>query len=315
MLAKKTGKHVENWDTYLPQVLGAYRIGISETTCHSPFFLLYTRDPVVPIDNLLRPRRKYLGEDHLKIALERQHEAFVRVQRNLRKARNKQKKYHDRGHKDVKYKVGDAVYILNNQKSSKLDCKWQTHYRIIEQHSEITFTVKHQITGQLRRVHADQLRLTDLAEWPEPTVEETRLRKTHYVVPPDDNSQGTDMDSSSSDSQATIIYTPPQQDSDSENELFPYSIGNGASVAAHPSPVMCHGTMDCSTDDDSPNNRLSKRKVSSANEETDSIPPDKRKRMYKIRKHTKTLRQVSQTQTNEKQMNVKTRLTTIANLF
>ena len=61
---------------------------------------------------------------------------------------------------------------------------------------------------------------------PEPTVEETRLRKAHYVVPPDDNSQGTDMDSSSSDSQATIIYTPPQQDSDSENELFPYSIGN-----------------------------------------------------------------------------------------
>ena len=123
MLAKKTGKHVENWDTYLPQVLGAYRIGISETTGHSPFFILYTRHPVVPIDNLLRPRRKYLGEDHLKIALERQHEAFVRVQRNLRKARNKQKKYHDRGHKDVKYKVGDAVYILNNQKSSKLDCK------------------------------------------------------------------------------------------------------------------------------------------------------------------------------------------------
>ena len=93
MLAKKTGKHVENWDTYLPQVLGAYRVGISETIGHSPFFLLYTRDPVVPIDNLLRPRRKYVGGDHLKIALERHHEAFVRVQRNLRKARNKQKKY------------------------------------------------------------------------------------------------------------------------------------------------------------------------------------------------------------------------------
>ena len=42
----------------------AYRVGVSDNTQYAPFFLLYTRDPVLPIDNLLRPRRKYLGDQH-----------------------------------------------------------------------------------------------------------------------------------------------------------------------------------------------------------------------------------------------------------
>lgn len=221
MLAKKTGTSITHWDDYIPHVLGAYRVGISDTTQHSPFFLLYGRDPVLPLDNLLRPRRKYLGEDYTQVTLERQHETYLRVKRNLRKARQRQKRYHDRKAVEVEYKVGDAVYLFNNQKSSKLEAKWKTHYRILVQHSPVTFTVKHQITNNIRKVHVDQLRQANLEEWPEPPTIQP-LRAAQQVVTPNPS------DSSDDDSQATEIYTPPQSPLPSEDE------GRWASPRARP---------------------------------------------------------------------------------
>ena len=41
------------------------------------FFLLYNLDVVLPVDNLMKLRRKYQGDETHKIALEEQHENFV----------------------------------------------------------------------------------------------------------------------------------------------------------------------------------------------------------------------------------------------
>ena len=96
MLSKQASDRLGKWDLSLPQLLAAYRVGVSDSTQYAPFFLLYTRDPVLPIDNLLRPRRKYLGYQHHQLALERQHQAFVKVRHNLQQARRKQAFYHDK---------------------------------------------------------------------------------------------------------------------------------------------------------------------------------------------------------------------------
>ena len=110
---------------------------------------MYTRDPVLPLDNLLRPRRKYLGEDYHRVALERQHEAFMQVRRNLRKARAKQKRYHDRDARQIDYQVGDAVYYYNNTQDGKLDDRWRSHYRVIEKNSPVTCTIRNQLSGDV----------------------------------------------------------------------------------------------------------------------------------------------------------------------
>ena len=82
-----------------------YRVGVSGSTRYAPFFLLYTRDPVLPLDNRLRPRRKYLSDQHHQLALERQHEAFVKVRHNLQQARRKQAFYNDKRARDKEYEV------------------------------------------------------------------------------------------------------------------------------------------------------------------------------------------------------------------
>ncbi len=186
MLSKKTGRHLDRWDQHLPSIAEAIRAGNSESTGYSPFFLMYTRDPVFPLDNILRPRRRYMGEDYHKIALERQHEAFMHVRRNLRKARAKQKRNHDKKAVAVDYQIGDPVYLFNNSRQCKLDDKWVSHYRIIEQNSPVTYTIRNQLTGDVRKVHAEHLALANLDDWPMPAPR-VRIRQTRYVVPPDDS--------------------------------------------------------------------------------------------------------------------------------
>ena len=90
ILAKKVADNQETWDLHLNQALAAIRLNVSESSKFSPFYLLYNRDVVLPIDNILKPRRKYVGEDYHQIALQEQHKAFVTVRSNLRKAKKRQ---------------------------------------------------------------------------------------------------------------------------------------------------------------------------------------------------------------------------------
>ena len=45
MLAKTVEKNSRNWDSQIPYVLFTCRSSPQESTCESPFFLLYGRDP------------------------------------------------------------------------------------------------------------------------------------------------------------------------------------------------------------------------------------------------------------------------------
>ena len=86
ILSKKIAENANVWDMFLNQTLAAIRFNISESSKFSLFYLLYNRDVVLPIDNLLKPRRKYHGEAMHKIALEQQHKSFMLVHKHLKQA-------------------------------------------------------------------------------------------------------------------------------------------------------------------------------------------------------------------------------------
>lgn len=69
MLAKLTVDNQDDCDLFLMQTLVVVRFTINETSQYSPYFLLFGRDIVLPINNL--SQRKYLGKDHHKLILER----------------------------------------------------------------------------------------------------------------------------------------------------------------------------------------------------------------------------------------------------
>ena len=54
-LNKLCEKDPSNWDHYLNQVLASYRVTPNLATAEMPFFLVYGRDPNLPLHQLLEP--------------------------------------------------------------------------------------------------------------------------------------------------------------------------------------------------------------------------------------------------------------------
>ena len=196
VLAKRLADDQQTWDLHLNQALAAIRFNVSESSKYSPFYLLYNRDVVLPVDNLLKPRRKYHGEEEHKITLQEQHKAFLTVRNNLRKAKRRQARYADRNTKSVDLKVGDPVYYKNNRRKGKLDLKWKPFYRILEKRGPVTYIIKNQLDGSTSKVHAEMLRLANIEDWElKETKDNRRLCNAAYVIPPQASESSSDSES------------------------------------------------------------------------------------------------------------------------
>ena len=214
ILAKKVGDDRRSWDLYLNQTLAAIRFNISETTKFSPFYLLYSRDVVLPLDNILAPRRKYYGDSHHEIAIQEQHRAFVLMRQHQSAARQKQIDRSNKKTKDHNFAVGDLVYYKNHHRRGKLDRRWKPHYVVIKKTGEVSYVIKDQLTGATTRVHAEQLRRANIEEWELPGVGRP-LRKVTLAAP----LQSEDpSDHNSSSEEDPVVKRCRRVRSDSENE-------------------------------------------------------------------------------------------------
>ena len=164
VLAKKIADDQQTWDLFLNQALAAIRYNISESSKFSQFFLLYNRDVVLPIHNILQLRRKYVGEEYHRTALQEQHKSFVTVRNHPRKAKKRQAKYADRGPKEIEYKVGDPVYYKNPRKE-KFGMKYLPYYRIIEKKGPVSFVIRNQLDDTTTKAYAGDIRLANIDDW------------------------------------------------------------------------------------------------------------------------------------------------------
>ena len=66
-------KHVApqlEWDVLIPLTCDTYNFIPNEHSKESPFFLMFGRDPVLPLNTLLGPQMRYLGNDINILSLE-----------------------------------------------------------------------------------------------------------------------------------------------------------------------------------------------------------------------------------------------------
>ena len=149
---------------------------------------MYNRDPILPVINILKCRQRYAGEDSCKLALEKQHETFMLVHKNLRQAKKRNARYANENAKDVKLEIGDSVYLKQHVRKSKLDRKWQLFYGIVSQKSPYTFVIRNQLDGSIKESHVRHLRLANIDDW-EITREgkERQMRKARMEASPDNS--------------------------------------------------------------------------------------------------------------------------------
>lgn len=63
-------------------MLSALRFNGRYSAKFSPFYLLYGRGVILPLDNILEPHQLYSGDDHDKITLQDSRPAFTYVRSN-----------------------------------------------------------------------------------------------------------------------------------------------------------------------------------------------------------------------------------------
>ena len=137
-LKKLCEKDPANWDKYLNQVLASYRITPNLATAESPFFLVYGRDPNLPLHQLLEPMQHFLGDpDSGMLNLETHRLALAIAKKTLDENRFTATQKTMAWDKPA-FQIGDHVYFKNKQ-PGKWDLKWRPRYRIVLHRAQQTF--------------------------------------------------------------------------------------------------------------------------------------------------------------------------------
>ena len=147
-LKKLCEKDPANWDKYINQVLASYRITPNLVTAESPFFLVYSRDPNLPLHQILEPMQCFLGDpDSGKLHLETHRLALAIAKKTLDENRF------------------TATQKTVSRDNPAFQVKWRPRYRIV--HIECNghyIHIENQATGKTQSCNVTDIIL-------EPTVE------------------------------------------------------------------------------------------------------------------------------------------------
>jgi len=136
MLSMYVGTQQKDWDRYLPFVEFAYNTSVQASIKETPFFLMYGRDPVLPIEAKLGT----LVKEEMDVDTYKQHlihgfkEVYEQIKYYADLTRQKQEQAFNKNQQLNPFKEGDLVWYFTPQKkkgvTSKLLHPWQGPFRI-----------------------------------------------------------------------------------------------------------------------------------------------------------------------------------------
>jgi transcription initiation factor IIE alpha subunit len=140
-LAKFANDNNDDWDTFIPSALFAYRTKQHETTRHEPFYLIYGRNVTLPIEFQVETQNvKSSSDDVQNDLLQRVQQITGRMKDDIKETQNritiaqqKQKERHDKNlQSNYKFEVGQLVlkYETKIEGKRKLDDRWTGPYYI-----------------------------------------------------------------------------------------------------------------------------------------------------------------------------------------
>ena len=218
-LVKLSREAPENWCKFVKNYVGSHNCSVNYTG-FSPFYTLYGRPPVFPMETLLRPRDKYYGEEFGPHLIEKMHKTFKIVRKQIKKESLQNRvRYNKTTSFDI-LGVGDIVYVKNTSRQNKLDSRWNpVPFIIIEKTGHHSFKIQNRINGRVYRYHQRNLRKAEPnEEWLRPIPKDNeasnRPRRRARNAASDSDSDHNDSPSSDSDNDNTpdpIINNPTRE--------------------------------------------------------------------------------------------------------
>ena len=138
-----------NWDAFLPSISFAYRSTPADNvTGYSPFFLLYGREPTMPLDvSLLPSEERVVSSKQYVTSLVNHLETVWNIKYQLElKYKSLMKSQYDKKQSNIKFQVGDKVWLyipkVNKGLTKKLAKQWSGPYLLVKQTSPVNFRVR-----------------------------------------------------------------------------------------------------------------------------------------------------------------------------
>ena len=150
------------WTNALPLTCAAYNFVPNEHSHESPFFIMFGRNPVLPLNSLLSPRLWYLGNDLNLLSLEALQNMFHIVTENLRKALSR---WDSPMHPLLLVSLQNgACVLIKNHTAAPFDPKYVGNFRVVKVIGNQVELVS-SMEVKSKREHMKNVKYIKPAEW------------------------------------------------------------------------------------------------------------------------------------------------------
>ena len=124
-------KDPSNWDKYINQVLASYSVTPNLAMAETPFFLVYGRDPNLPLHQLLEPMQWFAGDPDSEMCNLEAHRLALAITKKTLNENDFRTAQETTDRQPPSFQIGVGVYFKIKQ-PSKWDLKWRPGYRIVQ---------------------------------------------------------------------------------------------------------------------------------------------------------------------------------------
>ena len=147
MLGTLNNHQKQDWKSHIAPLVHAYNSCKQETTGHSPFYLMFGREPVLPVDimfpNPHQPNQKENLQEHIQHLKDRLQQSYKLAQESIQKHQGRQKRNYDVRARGAVIEPGDKVLvkILAFDGTHKISDRWEEKPYVVERQPDKSIPV------------------------------------------------------------------------------------------------------------------------------------------------------------------------------
>ena len=221
ILRTLTPQQKRKWPEHLPELVYAYNSTVHASTGYTPYFLMFGRNPILPIDHLLGNTESEAAatvDEYLQKHKKRLTEAMEMAKQNLDKAAEQRREQYNQNTSEKPVSVGTRVLTRNRvQGRNKIQDVWDsTPYEVIATPGNNVYTIQ-LADGSGPKKNVTRREIFDTGEIvlseseSEESVSDTESEGGHHVYKSAgaNNESVNNSESDEIEIQPEVVHTPP----------------------------------------------------------------------------------------------------------